>query len=106
MTGQIGTTHGSEATVAQPVSETIVIVRTMSRGVENLSLDATELLRGFEAFGKAACALSRAPKCEQEQEDCARDDAVAQGHSHPWTGGDPGQESDDHRGPFLAVAPA
>jgi len=64
-----------------------------------MALNIIGFLQCFEAFGEAARAFTGAPECEQEQEQCERDGAVAESRPGPRVGGEPSEERTNHRRP-------
>ncbi len=85
--------RGSETPVAQALRKLAAVARTASCGVQHLAMDVIGLLRGFEAFDKAAGALGRAAENEDEQGDGERDEVDGRRPPCSWPGEDPGQQA-------------
>ncbi|SMG50258.1 hypothetical protein SAMN02746000_03123 [Paracoccus sp. J56] len=85
----------SEPTIAQPVSQSIAIMRAAGGGVEHLAVDGIVSLSGIKPFGGTPSALTGATQVHQEQQDRSRGEKKAQRLPRRAIGEEPA----DHRWP-------
>lgn len=85
----------SEPTVAQPVSQSIAIMRAAGGGVEHLAVDRIVSLTGIKLFGGAPSAFTGAAQVQEEQQDRCGGEEKAQRLARRAMG----QKPADHRWP-------